>query len=646
MTLSLLITLIPLIPFAGFLINGLGFRTIPKKSVHLIGTGASFLSFLCVFFTYMQFNGDPILVKLFDWITVGSLNIGFTFQVDQLSLIMLFVITGVGTLIHGYSAGYMSHDPGFGKFFAYLNLFLFSMIILVLGGNYLMMFIGWEGVGLCSYLLIGFWNKNSNYADAARKAFIMNRVGDMGFLLGIFLLISTFGTIEYGEVFSKATAFPVGDTVITAITLALFVGAMGKSAQIPLFTWLPDAMAGPTPVSALIHAATMVTSGIYMIVRSNVLYTLSPFTLEVVAWVGLATALLGAVIGLFQNDIKKVLAYSTVSQLGYMFIGLGVMAYSSGLFHVITHAFFKALLFLGAGSVIHAMSNDQDIRNMGGLWGKIKITAITFLIGTVAISGIPPFAGFFSKDEILAHTFEHNKLMWALAVAGSFLTAFYMFRLFFVTFTGNFRGTAEQEKHLHESPSNMTIPLIVLAGLSVIAGFIGMPVVFHAPHYLNEFLSPLYEGSRTVMEGFGQLHLSHSTEWILMGVSVGAAAVAILLAYSIYGKKGTVPRADEGISGLQKIIYDKFYIDELYDALFVRPVMRFSTWLHHFLDNRVIGGLLNGVSGSVNETAGVLRKLQTGNVGTYVWLITIGIIIFLGFSMGTEVWTSLKSISK
>lgn len=646
MTLSLLITLIPLIPFAGFLINGLGFRNIPKGLVPVIGTGASFLSFLCVLFTYLQFNGDPVIVKLFDWITVGSLNIGFTFQIDQLSLIMLFVITGVGTLIHGYSAGYMSHDPGFGKFFAYLNLFLFSMIILVLGGNYLMMFIGWEGVGLCSYLLIGFWYKNTGYADAARKAFIMNRVGDMGFLIGIFLIISTFGTVEYGEVFSRAQSFTVGDTLITAITLALFVGAMGKSAQIPLFTWLPDAMAGPTPVSALIHAATMVTSGIYMIVRSNVLYTLSPFTLEVVAWIGLATALLGAVIGLFQNDIKKVLAYSTVSQLGYMFIGLGVMAYSSGLFHVITHAFFKALLFLGAGSVIHAMSNDQDIRNMGGLWGKIKVTAVTFLIGTIAISGIPPFAGFFSKDEILAHTFEHNKLMWVLAVAGSFLTAFYMFRLFFVTFTGKFRGTQEQEHHLHESPSSMTIPLMVLAGLSVLGGFIGMPAVFHAPHYLDEFLSPLYEGSRAVNQAFGHVHLSHSTEWMLMGISVAVAAVAIFFSYTVYGKGAQVPEADEKVTGIRKLIYNKFYIDELYDTLFVRPMMRVSSWLYGALDNRVIGGLIRGVSDGVTGTGGILRKLQTGHIGTYIWFITLGVILFLGFSVGTEVWTSLKSISK
>lgn len=641
-----LISLIPLIPFIGFLINGLGFKTIPKSWVPIIGTGASLLSFICVFITYQQFTGEPIIVNLFDWITIGSLNIGFTFQIDQLSLVMLLIITGVGTLIHGYSAGYMSHDSGYGKFFAYLNLFLFSMILLVLGGNYLIMFIGWEGVGLCSYLLIGFWNKNTNYANAARKAFIMNRVGDLGFLVGIFLIISTFGTLEYISVFEQAKAFEIGSPIIVAITLALFVGAMGKSAQIPLFTWLPDAMAGPTPVSALIHAATMVTSGIYMIVRSNVLYTLSPFTLEVVAWIGLATALLGAVIGLFQNDIKKVLAYSTVSQLGYMFIALGVMAYTSGLFHVITHAFFKALLFLGAGSVIHAMSDDQDIRNMGGLWGKIKITAITFLIGTIAISGIPPFAGFFSKDEILAHTFEHNKLMWALAVLGSFMTAFYMFRLFFLTFKGNFRGTKKQEDHLHESPSSMTVPLIVLAVLSIVGGFLGFPIVFHLPHYLGEFLSPIYEGSREVYAGFGQVHLSHQTEWILMGVSVTVAVVAIFLAFSLYGKGKNVPEADEEITGVKKLVYDKFYIDEAYDGLFVNPIKRLSVFLYKAFDHYVVNGLVRGASQFIAETAGLLRKLQTGTTGTYVFFMTIGIIIIIALSVGPEVWQSLKSISK
>ena len=641
-----LISLIPLFPLIGFLINGLGFGKIPKSLVPIIGTGASLLSFGCVLAAYLQFDGTPVIVNLFDWITVADLNIKFSFQFDQLSIIMLFVITGVGTLIHLYSAGYMSHDKGYGKFFAYLNLFLFSMILLVLGANYLIMFIGWEGVGLCSYLLIGFWNKNTDYSNAARKAFIMNRVGDVGFLIGIFLIIQTFGTLEYLEVFQKAQGFQIGDGMILSITFALFVGAMGKSAQIPLFTWLPDAMAGPTPVSALIHAATMVTSGIYMIVRSNVLYSLSPATLEFVAWIGLATALLGATIGLFQNDIKKVLAYSTVSQLGYMFLGLGVMAYSSGLFHVITHAFFKALLFLGAGSVIHAMSGDQDIRNMGGLWPKIKITAITFLVGTIAISGIPPFSGFFSKDEILAHVFEHNKLMWALALLGSFMTAFYMFRLFFVTFKGSFRGTKDQEHHLHESPSSMTLPLIVLAVLSIIGGAIGFPEIFHFPHKLNEFLNPIYAGSKAVNADFGVLGISHSTEWILMGVSVLVAVIAIVFAFTIYGNGKNVPVSDESMSGIKKVIYDKYYIDELYNNIFVNPISSLSKFFANVVDNKIVDGIVNAVGSGVNAASSELRKIQVGGTGNYLLFMTIGIILILGFSLVPQLFESLKSVIK
>lgn len=641
-----LISLIPLFPLIGFLINGIGFGKISKTLVPIIGTGVSLLSFGCVLAAYLQFDGTPVIVNLFDWITVGDLNIKFSFQFDQLSLIMLFVITGVGTLIHLYSAGYMSHDEGYGKFFAYLNLFLFSMILLVLGANYLIMFIGWEGVGLCSYLLIGFWNKNTDYANAARKAFIMNRVGDLGFLVGIFLIIQTFGTLEYLEVFEKAKGFQIGDGIILAITFALFVGAMGKSAQIPLFTWLPDAMAGPTPVSALIHAATMVTSGIYMIVRSNVLYSLSPQTLEFVAWIGLATALLGATIGLFQNDIKKVLAYSTVSQLGYMFLGLGVMAYSSGLFHVITHAFFKALLFLGAGSVIHAMSGDQDIRNMGGLWPKIKITAITFLVGTIAISGIPPFSGFFSKDEILAHVFEHNKLMWVLALLGSFMTAFYMFRLFFVTFKGNFRGTKHQEHHLHESPSSMTLPLIVLAVLSIVGGAIGFPEIFHFPHRLNEFLSPIYEGSKSVNPAFGVIHLDHSTEWILMGVSVLVAIVAIVFAYTVYGNGKNVPVSDESMSGIKKVVYDKYYIDELYNKAFVNSISSLSKFFGNVIDNKLIDGIVNGVGNTVNLASAQIKRIQVGGTSSYLLFMTIGIILMLGYSLVPELFESLKSVIK
>ena len=643
-----LIALIPLIPFIGFLINGLGVSKIPKALVPLIGTGASFTSFVLVLIVYLQTgnNPEPTVIKLFDWISVGSLHINFAFQIDQLTFIMLFVITGVGTLIHLYSAGYMSHDEGYGKFFSYLNLFLFSMLILVMGSNYLMMFIGWEGVGLCSFLLIGFWNKNSNFGDAARKAFIMNRVGDLGFLIGIFLIFQSFGTIEYLEVFEKAKSFELGSPSIVAITLFLFIGAMGKSAQIPLFTWLPDAMAGPTPVSALIHAATMVTSGIYMIVRSNVLYTLSPFTLEFVAWIGVATALLGASIGLFQNDIKKVLAYSTVSQLGYMFLGLGVMSYSSGLFHVITHAFFKALLFLAAGSVIHAMGDEQDIRKMGGLWGKIKITAITFLIGTIAISGIPPFSGFFSKDEILSHVFEHNKIMWALALIGSFMTSFYMFRLFFVTFTGNFRGSKQQEHHLHESPFSMTIPLMVLAGFSIVGGLIGIPEVFHFSHRLNEFLSPIYEGSRLVNKAFGEINISHSTEWILMGVSVAVALLALAISYFAFGNGKNVPAEDSEMAGLQKVVYEKYYVDEIYQKVFVNPIKSLSQLLGTFFDTIVIDGAINGIGKGVIGASDILRKMQVGGTGTYLFFITIGIILVMGLGFVPYLFEALKAVVK
>lgn len=639
------ITLLPFFPLIGFIINGLGFRKIPKSLVAPIGIGASLLSFVGTVVAYnaLQANGgNPIIINLFDWITLGSLNIPFAFQIDQLSILMLFVITGVGTLIHVYSMGYMSHDEGYGKFFAFLNLFLFSMLLLVLGNNYVVMFIGWEGVGLCSYLLIGFWNKNFAYGNAARKAFIMNRIGDLGFLIGIFLVVQNFGSVVYADVFKQATSFEVGNSTIAAITFFFFIGAMGKSAQIPLYTWLPDAMAGPTPVSALIHAATMVTSGIYMIVRSNVLYTLAPSTLEFVAWIGVATALLAASIGIYQNDIKKVLAYSTVSQLGYMFIGLGVMAYSSGFFHVITHAFFKALLFLGAGSVIHAMGDEQDIRKMGGLWGKIKITAVTFLIGTIAISGIPPFAGFFSKDEILAHTFAHNKLMWALALVGSFMTAFYMFRLFFVTFTGSFRGTHEQEHHLHESPSSMTWPLIILAILSMIGGFIGFPEIMHLPNLLNEYLNPIFDGSRAVNASFGELSIDHSTEWILMGVSVAVAVGAILLARSRFANGRNVPVADEDIMGFQQVVYHKYYVDEIYNKLFVKPIKQLSVFFENTIETKGFDELTNGVGAGVMLLSERFRRIQTGKVATYVFIMAISLAVVLGINFGYDIIELVK----
>lgn len=628
-----LLVLIPLLPLIGFLVNGLGFPRIPKSLAGIIGTLAllgSFALSLMAFNSFVASGSQPVLVPLFDWITVGTLNIPFSFQIDQLSLLMLLIITGVGSLIHIYSMGYMHHDSGFGKFFAYLNLFVFFMLLLVMGSNYVIMFIGWEGVGLCSYLLIGFWNKNTNYNNAARKAFIMNRVGDLGFLLGIFTIITTFGSVEYLEVFNKATAFQVGDPVMIAITAFLFIGAMGKSAQIPLYTWLPDAMAGPTPVSALIHAATMVTAGIYMVIRSNVLYSLAPSTLEIVGIIGAATAVFAASIGLLQNDIKKVLAYSTVSQLGYMFMGLGAMAYSASMFHVITHAFFKALLFLGAGSVIHAMSDEQDIRSMGGLRKKLPITFITFFIATWAISGLPPFSGFFSKDEILAHVFEHNKLLWALGIIGSLMTSFYMFRLLFLTFFGTFRGTHEQEHHLHESPASMTVPLMILAVLSAVGGAIGIPEVFHGSNVLGKFMDPLFDLGRQVNPAaFAHTALTHSEEYLLMGVSVAAAAISAIAAFVMYIQKGSVPAPDsEPKSGVQNLVYNKYYVDELYDNVFVKTTKTLSNAFYSF-GEFFVDLFVNGAARLVRFVASLLRKTQTGSTSDYVFAMVLGVVIIL-----------------
>ena len=636
MSITLLI-LIPLLPLIGFLINGVGFRHIPKAAVGLIGSLAalgSFVASLAVLLAFKEAGSVPQVVSLFDWINVGELHIPFSFQIDQLSLLMLMIITGVGSLIHIYSIGYMKHDQGFGKFFSFLNLFLFFMLLLVLGSNYVIMFIGWEGVGLCSYLLIGFWNTNTDYNNAARKAFIMNRIGDLGFLLGIFAIIHAFGSVEYTEVFRQAAGLPVGDSVVFLITMLLFVGAMGKSAQIPLYTWLPDAMAGPTPVSALIHAATMVTAGIYMVIRSNVLYTLAPETLEIVAVVGAITALFAASIGLLQNDIKKVLAYSTVSQLGYMFLGLGVMAYSASMFHVITHAFFKALLFLGAGSVIHAMSDQQDIRFMGGLRKKLPITFITFAIATWAIAGLPPFSGFFSKDEILAHAFEHNRLLWGVGILGSAMTSFYMFRLLFLTFFGSFRGTQEQAHHLHESPASMTIPLVILAILSAVGGFIGVPEALGGTHQLAEFMSPLFDAARQVNpEAFAATTLSHSEEYMLMGISVAVALVAAVVAYVMYMSRNAVPAPEsQARTGLENVVYHKYYIDELYDAVFVKPMRTLSSLLASF-GEFFIDLFVEGSGKLVKGLANVGRQTQTGSVGHYVFAMVIGIMVILFWNL-------------
>lgn len=633
-----LVWLIPVLPLAGFLINGLGLKVIPKNIAAFVGTIAVFLPFLLslsLFYGLVGHQIPSVEIKFYDFINVGSFQIPFAFLVDELSVFMMLIITGVGTLIHIYSAGYMHDDDGFNKFFAYLNLFVFFMLLLVLGANYAIMFIGWEGVGLCSYLLIGFWFKNNNYNDAAKKAFIVNRVGDLGFLLGMFLIIANFDSLNYAEIFEKAKGLEVdtmGVTALTGITLLLFIGATGKSAQIPLYTWLPDAMAGPTPVSALIHAATMVTAGIYIIARSNILYALSPVTMGVIAAIGIATAIFAATIGLMQNDIKKVLAYSTVSQLGYMFLGLGVGTFTGALFHVMTHAFFKALLFLGAGSVIHAMSGEQDIRHMGNLKGRLPVTFITFLIGTIAIAGIPPFAGFFSKDEILAKAFEINPVLWGLGVLGAMLTAFYMFRLMFLTFFGSFRGTHEQEHHLHESPLSMTLPLIVLALLSIVGGFFNVPQVLHSNTLLTQYFEPIFRDAYAILSHEHHA-ISHTTEYILMGVSVGVALVSIAVAYVLFVAKKSVPAADDQVKGIGKLIYHKYYVDELYDFIIRKPVDFLSVFFYQTLDRMGIDRVVMGVGNGAMGASKLLRLMQTGKTGFYIFMMVLGMVLVLGISL-------------
>ncbi|WBA41717.1 NADH-quinone oxidoreductase subunit L [Hymenobacter canadensis] len=632
---TFLYVLIPLLPFLGFLINGLLNRKLSGTVAGAISSLAVLGSFAISVFLFLNFQYQ-YTVTLFDWISVGSMQIPFSYQIDQLSLIMLLLVTGVGFLIHVYSIGYMHHDENVGKFFSFLNLFVFSMLVLVLGANFVILFIGWEGVGLCSYLLIGFWNKNTAYNNAAKKAFIINRVGDLGFLLGIFLIYLTFDSVQYAEVFQKASTMQIGAGVVTAITLLLFVGAAGKSAQLPLYTWLPDAMAGPTPVSALIHAATMVTAGIYMILRANVLFTLAPDTLEVIAIIGAATALFAATIGLAQNDIKKVLAYSTVSQLGYMFLALGVMGYSTSLFHVLTHAFFKALMFLGAGSVIHAMSNEQDMRRMGGLRKALPITFITFFVGCLAIAGIPPFAGFFSKDEILLHAFEHSKVLYAVGLFTAFLTAFYMFRLLFLTFFGEFRGTEEQKHHLHESPASMTLPLVVLAILAAVGGFMNAPFFLGEDNaYLSNYLAPLFTYSQRLNPAAFGAEVDHATELMLIGLSVGAGVLGIIVAYVQYVSRGVRPVEDGESRGfLENLIYHKYYIDELYNALIVRPIMWLSRGLFRYVENGIIDPIVNGFGRITMGGGQLLRYVQTGSVETYLILMVVGIVLVMALNFG------------
>ena len=619
---SLLLTLL-LAPFAGFLFNVFFGKKVSRNVSGTIGTIAVAVSFIVSLNFFFQINStkQPILVDLFQWMTLGNFNVNFSFLLDQLSILWLLFVTGIGTLIHIYSISYMHDDENLNKFFAYLNLFIFFMITLVTGSNLLMMFIGWEGVGLCSYLLIGFWYKNPDYNDAAKKAFIMNRIGDLGFLIGIFILGYLFNSVDFVTI-KEAVAggkFPVDLGWLGFATLCLFIGASGKSAQIPLYTWLPDAMAGPTPVSALIHAATMVTAGIFMITRLNFLFDLTPDVQMIIAVIGAVTSLVAAFIALVQNDIKKVLAYSTVSQLGLMFLALGLGAYEIAVFHVITHAFFKACLFLGSGSVIHALHGEQDMRKMGGLRKHMKVTYITFLIATLAISGIPIFAGFFSKDEILMVAFHQSPALYVIASLASIMTAFYMFRLLYLTFFKEFRGTEEQKHHLHESPSLITFPLIILAILSTIGGFISFP----GHSWLNGYLAPIFIGAR-------EEHHLDGTTYMLMGIAVVGALIGIGIAYSNYIKKSQVPNEDSEITGFAKVLYNKFYVDEIYTAVIVKPIYAISSFSKNFIET-ALSGFVFGLGKVTNMIGNQGKAIQNGSVGLYLFVFVIASASFIAY---------------
>lgn len=624
-----LVYAIILLPLFGFVINGLLGKHLPKMVVGALATLVVFASFLISvnIFLGLTDHSAPIIVKAFEWFTVGGVQVNFGFQIDQLSLMMMMIITGIGSLIHLYSIGYMSHDKGFYKFFTYLNLFIFSMLLLVMGSNYLILFIGWEGVGLCSYLLIGFWYENKEYGKAARKAFIMNRIGDLGLLIGIFLIATQTNALDYLSVAQNASKFEFDGVVIMFITLSLFIGAMGKSAQIPLFTWLPDAMAGPTPVSALIHAATMVTAGIYLVVRSNFLYHLAPSTLNFILYIGLATSLVAAFIGLRQNDIKKVLAYSTVSQLGLMFIALGAEAYTAAMFHLMTHAFFKALLFLGAGSVIHAMSGEQDMRFMGGLKSKIPVTYWTFLIGTLAIAGIPPLSGMVSKDEILTALWAKSPIIWGLTLFSAALTGVYMFRLLFLTFFGKFRGTEEQKHHLHESPISMTLPLVVLAILSVVGGFLNLP------HFLGEGNSQkLAHWLHTIyVPGIAHPEVEFGTEMILLAFTIIMVIVIFFVLRNIYITKKKMALPEEEYKGLERLSAKKLFVDELYNATVVKPVEGLGHGTRMF--DKLLNKFFDYIGFGAVDSGRTFKKFQNGNVENYVLIMSlaIGLILIVNF---------------
>jgi len=639
--------LIPFFPLLGFAINGLLGRKLNEKAVGVIGAGVVLASFIVAVLSFVELLREHaesrlLTQTLYQWLATGNLGIDIAFRLDTLSMTMVLVVTGVGFLIHVYSIGYMHGERGFARFFAFLNLFTFAMLLLVMGDNFLLMFVGWEGVGLCSYLLIGYYydrifdeSTGLTCAGAGTKAFVVNRIGDFGFLLGIFLIFATFGSLDFETVFSKAgeslTTPQVSTATFTAIALLLFIGATGKSAQLPLYVWLPDAMAGPTPVSALIHAATMVTAGVYMVARCSIIYLQAPLAMAVVAIVGLATAVFAATMAITATDIKKVLAYSTVSQLGYMFLACGVGAFTAGIFHLVTHAFFKALLFLGAGSVMHALSGETQITKMGGLKKHTPTTFWTFLMGGIAIAGIFPFSGFFSKDEILWKTFLHSPALYVIALIAAGVTAFYMFRMIFMTFYGAPRMDAAVMHHLHESPKVMTVPLMILAVLSIIGGYVGIP-------HLNQFepwLDPVF--TRFIPAGAAMPEGAHEgsfgLELGLMALSVGVALVGIYIAYQIYlAKAGAADRVASRLFGLYNLLKHKYYVDEIYDALFVRPLLWLSeNFFWKIFDVKLIDGAVNGSAKLFGGLASVLRRWQTGIVQNYAVTLVLGVIVILGY---------------
>ena len=624
--------LIPFVPALSTFILAVFGQKLPKKYVSFQACFAVFGSFVIAAISFMgllqtSHESYPLVKNLFSWINAGSFNVNLSLQFDPLSAVMALVVSGVGFIIHVYSVGYMAEDKGYTRYFTYLNLFTFAMLILVMASNIVLMFVGWEGVGLCSYLLIGFWFEKHSAANAGKKAFIVNRIGDAGFLLGIMFIFIHIGSGEFTAINQAIGGGAITQGLATLIAILLFVGATGKSAQIPLYVWLPDAMEGPTPVSALIHAATMVTAGVYMVARMNLLYSLSGTAAQIVAVVGAVTAVYAATMALTQNDIKRVLAYSTISQIGYMFIGCGVGAYAAGMFHLYTHAFFKSLLFLAAGSVMHALSGEANMKKMGGLRKYIPLTYSTFLIGAIAIAGVPFLSGFFSKDAILTSAYANGYyFVWALGILGAVMTAFYMFRLIFLTFHGQERLASDVRAHIHESPPVMTIPLALLAFFSVAAGYVGLPVVFGENfNFFGHFLEPVLRGGQ-------EAHISHDLEWILIGISIGVAFLGIIIAWVFYIKSPRIPeRLRNRFPRIYKLLYNKYYMDEIYNAAFVNTTVKGSEIIYDNFDLKIIDGAVNGTAKVTGFSGKILSYFQSGLIKDYALIFLLGVIIFLGY---------------